>query len=1691
MKLPEDIKKSKKQVIKSLVCIILIIISISNVVVAIPTKANRKAMPNYSGSLGTQKAMGSPLSNETFVSDDWNKWEMLAFGVFLSNFCTPFIDSYRTAFSSGHGGSEGSGRQALEFSAGGDVNSEGIIRNMLNFSIDLQRNLQQLKELKVSYSFYEYNKLDTDRTNAVPSKTATLRDLLVMKLKDSPVNRDNYTDGSLPYVISNVKIGERGAGMSDYLKIKSESSGINNYPFELIKEAALSRLFVDTGSDEITIFDMTDGYDIQILSALLAAVIESTTEEASVLNILEKSTDYNLYMDSFGNICIVHDGEVKIIIPAATNQHLTQDKRYNLLTSMLFNGNYISEDDYTIASGLEATNEAAGVLQSWDSVIRGGNSGADGDSEGIGAGQILIYEDTDTNIAQDIYNKGMSIEREADWEDLNLGKHLESLLRSSKQRGRLENPLKIEVVGGVNEGAFGSQDGAFSGGLNVDGENIINRMAQAAALLSNLFPMSTDHEVLNWIHSYTSEPMDLFQGQIYVGNSIPKSKNIEGGKDANEGLKAYINFYFNYITSSDIRTYSGLNLPLPDEQFGRIHSITKPSELAGLMYNNAHLNLEEEAIGSEILVYYLWTESHFGGSKNAKLYELRDAKLQDYAKHLKNVSMWGKAQFNYKGNMVDSARRLIKIYKKNPSMTIAADYLSLQEGTEFSVYSTLIYLTYLDFYGILNGEEAHYFNKALFENSGFADLTPEAALGADLVTEEDQKKQVLANTYLLLSPEGGRDYRNKLITNWFEDWMHQEYQRICYGDASTSVVSSSISTRMTEGFLQIDNYEENFITSWFLANYMKIVIALIAIFVILVIIVGIIKGQKLSWFFVSMGTIVLVFALAPSTGEVTPYICNKMIQKMFSENMTYWAISESVENASIESQYASGSQQDKEVLSLINSLNMLYLDKTIMIKKDISKKVIEKISVDYGEIQRLKSTRWLLPTIIQQVSADDRSLDYVYTTLTDLYGDMRSGYWLYARGDLAETPVTQFKEPSVTYTAYTSEAKKGSVWEGYSDTAYYVGTTSGDAGDTLTANNTSKAITRVRQDSDENFHTLHYLLDVNAVDGLDAWFKILDPLTITGRTTYSTDTWNEFADVIVNGSIDMPSITDSQYRQAFRYMTQQLINDASNYNSYDTEPKQTFGYLWMTETPSHYFYQIIKDTFKEDGNTQKLAMVIKQLQGAYEENSDEIETRRTFMNKGDTGHVRDFLDLEEIFTNVIPYMYTMQIIAGGEEGTNGILGEELMEGYPIYEDNLQSWLYRSNWVTKLVEYPMYAEETIIYGRDIDGARIEYVIESPLYPQNYPDERPMVFSEAHMYEQNLLESDLSVVELKLVKINKEVEKKWTLLINYSNTKGMSKEVMYRQMAIIALLEFNNTMSPDNWVSSSRALYPTTLDLRNISFDAVMKMVVISDTANSAYIAGDTMKTIIADGDTFSGILLLATAWIASYAVPFLRNIVVGFMFYLGILSMLMGLFRDNKKAAKSAGGFITTNIIFMGVTVCYYLIYALLITTSTADSVLSVKSINISTSIPTWKFLIIFIASIIYMVVIIKYLSIIWKNYRDMGFEIYHGIATSAAEKISDAIESVGDRVSGDAGGTKTSNSTSTTHGGDTTVNNTSDNPLRVQLVDSEVSVNSMDNHIDGSDSNVGDSGYVNSEEDTRREEITADDIDKAVDEGKK
>lgn len=86
--------------------------------------------------LGTNKALGSPLLEDNFNADDWNKWELICFGVFLSNFTEPLIDDYKSAFGTGYGGSEGAGAKALAFDSG---NRKTSLESILAYAVKMQQ----------------------------------------------------------------------------------------------------------------------------------------------------------------------------------------------------------------------------------------------------------------------------------------------------------------------------------------------------------------------------------------------------------------------------------------------------------------------------------------------------------------------------------------------------------------------------------------------------------------------------------------------------------------------------------------------------------------------------------------------------------------------------------------------------------------------------------------------------------------------------------------------------------------------------------------------------------------------------------------------------------------------------------------------------------------------------------------------------------------------------------------------------------------------------------------------------------------------------------------------------------------------------------------------------------------------------------------------------------------------------------------------------------------------------------------------------------------------------------------------------------------------------------------------------------------------------------------------------------------
>ncbi|MEM4385406.1 MAG: hypothetical protein QXD03_02525 [Candidatus Anstonellales archaeon] len=1581
--------------VKRLVVSVLILMVVFNGIVY-------GAVSDKYGFINSKEALGSPILNPDFNIEDWNKWEMVVWGIYLSNFAIPLVDDYDSAFNANaNTGSKGAGYKALVFGSGSDSGNSKLIKSLLEYAIKQQK-LGALTPIHVTYSKIERGKIVKGSPNY---REATLKDLFIansekggetwVELQDT-VGADVSTSRLVAVDYDRV-----------YMDIFTEIGKSSKYvSIATIEKGNLPTFGVKYGSGYETIFDYTDGWDIQLLTAFMSKILcsEYGKKYKSALNDIVKNSDkYKLYLDVFGNIVINYNGARKIVIPASVNQHLTETPKINLLNSFIFNGynQGLTSDELVLrgqqsVSGWFGYDTLFGLVNTTD--VRAGGLPAFGSHlVGMDKGCIIVYYDLDT-IIQDAYFNGGSLSvgiKTVGDEKFNGGKvnkvHYGKAVKELFDLD-INNELGNKYLFKIEASNVGKMD--FSIFDDKEVKKIIYTSINASGQIANLVAKTKGVKVLSYIVTPQGN-VSLFDEPVIIPVQMDNGKT--NGRVNNAGVgRSFMNFLYSAYRGK-VSTLVGDITP----DYVKNLIISSSFETMSDFKKNI-LGLNNKTISPLLAGFMVYRNDLFSidGSvdyRKLTMLEISDGFFDNVFDNLKGLKYKGKKVVE--GHYVNSGTsdyfpgRLVKAYPISKVMKAVGNVLGLKEGTEYNVYSSYIYLTYLKWYGLkidrLTGQVTSELNTRIFSNSSEV-LNFDIQQSDDYMSEEDKKKEVLHYTRLLLHPQDGSDYRQEILDNYFTNFIYKNYTKLVHGNANEYYSNvNNLATRSGGGFLNIQNYSDNFMTSWFIGEYAKVVVFLIGLSCLLIIVIGVLKGKGVSWYILSLVAVINILILVPSIADVVPNVCNSYVQSMFKDKMSYWAISESIANAVIEAKgdrdniQAFQGLDDKEkdeAGKLIKSLNVLFVDRALGIKNDISRKVTQTQIGNYAEIQKFQSTRWLLPLIMRQFTG--RGYDYVYVPLGDLYDDMSNLYWMYNPEDAKyvntinsrqevqsdnkadiyspiqdKIPLNDRKNYFAEYKNTTANGKDVEI--PYKAPSYYRGIP-----------------------VDDLVHTYSYLLryDMNVIDGSDVFSG--------GYTTEAIDNYIKKA-------------IDNNLKAKVENVAILLEKIAGTYNRFDRSTmKQPFGYLFFTENNCHYFYQSIKDNFDSD---MSLGQLVGLIQGQYVKKEDGSEVRTSIAHAGESGYIRDVLDLEELFTNVVPYLYKMQLIAGGLDNKSGLLGNSKIEEYTLYKNNAKAWLFRSNWVTKMMNNPQYNRKAII--RDSKGNRIE--VENQMLPSCYPADRPMVFSEAQMKAYGLSEADLSLVELKCVKVNREVARRWTLLLNYVNIKGINKEVLLRQMATEAFIVFNSEFSPSGILNNRFSLYPSTIDLRYVSFDSIVRLILLNVTKDYGYVYGDAIKNLINNSEIFTASLLLLSAFTCSYVIPFLRNVVLGLIFYLGFISIIYGIVveKERKLRSTSSIGFILCNLLFLVLTLVYYAIFDLIMSITTDNSVLVLQYSEVKAGNPVWAFMIMLGASIAYVVFLFKMIDFVFRNYRDMGYTVFASVANSISEVVSSGLSSIIDGVS--------------------------------------------------------------------------------------
>lgn len=424
------------------------------------------------------------------------------------------------------------------------------------------------------------------------------------------------------------------------------------------------------------------------------------------------------------------------------------------------------------------------------------------------------------------------------------------------------------------------------------------------------------------------------------------------------------------------------------------------------------------------------------------------------------------------------------------------------------------------------------------------------------------------------------------------------------------------------------------------------------------------------------------------------------------------------------------------------------------------------------------------------------------------------------------------------------------------------------------------------------------------------------------------------------------------------------VLDTKNYTlNGSRNPNEMF--LTGSESVYFYFYNVIRDYMS---NTPSTAL----------ENSVDIGTgfsamllsddifKVTNSNSPAYGEIKDFLDMENLFKNVIPYYKAFNRLAYSKIKSDIDMSDE---------DKFRYWAYYSIWVSAL--------ERTEYGKNDNISTIgkNIKIGDSFDHTQYLEYRPMLFSKAQQEELGYNTVMLSIVESKIQAILEKTYIDWRYLIN---DVGFSDESLIVMAALQATYNFNNEFSRTFLFKENASLNPKGYDLRGFSYDTIMKMLLMTSTGESLFGDKDIYERVIGKSSWVSGGLLVASDFIAVAIVSNIRYIYIILIF---IMAYVLLFLYSVKSMAGNTEGVVAVMMKSLVLPVVVYLIasfaHSIIISALIGDSYNNLVGTRntIVLSSPTSLFLWFIVINIIYTLVLLSTLIYLLKDFKGAIFAL--------------------------------------------------------------------------------------------------------------
>lgn len=1504
------------------------------------------------------------LSGDTMAVDEIDPWEMECYAVFMSNFCVPFVDAYVTSFNStASRGSKGAGLEALQFATGGDITSDSIVRNMTTYVID---NLSKYyKPLVVknyaingSYTGEFEDKSQLVKTSSTEKdreyRQAVLADLLpiVSGIFDNVNNLGQVPSFDYDTFPEQVWNHAWVAGVT-------QDSSTNNLQDFTITQGVLGDFYLANDTLDDTIFDkivfsMRDGWDVQIPSqCLLYAVYKNENNQDNlsfIQSLLDNAETLTLNMDLIGNIGTIKDEEFIVIIPAYLNQHITTDYTINLLGSAFIDSLCTSTDKKAIAAGSSGVravnNEIGGKLET---ILKAGIGASIYKGSNIKEGTSFLY-----NLATDYMPKDKL--------------YKDKRLSTSTYRTFLEEPFdiknhlrwstvvnyKADTINGLDMQNYVIKRGGVVK-LNNDAYLVKNGNTYNVQENNN-FGYSTSWNRVKEVGNSFAEKCSVFQtaAQLYTANTLTASTE-----------RKELNIKFKFIQlKKGINESKFILSGIGEDNKSELVYTPIGADYSGISWLDTEIHDWQLVSASSILNTFKQMASLSIDMLHGKSYlGNKDIEMKlGNAIHSLNVSSNDKKENNIIELIANSETEEISLSHYILGKKIENDITSAY--SEHAPKLTSQWVRIAPASGILNAAASYL---GLREDCVFSEFASDMYFSylniyGFLNTSDDKNQGHIFDKGLfgalgsicnkLTSVELGKAIMKQGLTAEQKEMALKEnaYLMLSPGEDGREYRSKMISG-FIEGLL-IDGYAKTCYGSTD-SDYFQTLNKTSNSFLTLnsysenwltkALVINWSTVMSILLLFISI--IVVIFGTL--NGKKLPWIFVNLI---------------------------------------LNASMLILLPSVAEITPYVVEKVTEKAFKDVigtMTISEAVEDDTIRADIAKQFSGYSEDI----IAAVDSLSAMSTSGSLMLKQDM-----TRKVMPSTTSETYDSLKGLASVQWLLPNLLSMTGASSQDALNDYVYRSLGEKRNELRL---MEFDTINSESNINNLDeDLMIYFNSNYNIDFLNNTVYKSKSTvgnskvhitNLLLSKLNNNNLNLNDfINDS----VFTNTTDKLLNEIASYTSENYT--NAIGYLQGTETILPYFYLVAKDALLNATNqsdfdaltVQDYFNVIKHT----DENKNEAYSNKLTLYEN---NVIDVVDLEYLFKVYIPYLVSLQDAAKEHLGD-----KKIGDAYIIYKDEPKAFLYECNWADKILN--AYG-----YGKDVQPST---------YKMNYG--RDMIFSRAQFVEYQAEQlkkgeiftaKNLTDVELRCIEINEEIDKQWTLLINYITTKGVTMDILAEQMALTATLTFNELMSKDRVVNSNLALYPNAVSLRTINFDTMMKMILMSNFG-LADTNQDSMKIVLAESGIIFGIILLVLAALVTTVVPWLMNIAMATVFYASILSCIHNACVDSKDKLKTCGGATISTIILTIYTAIYVYSYSWII--GDVSKVLNIHNLSSGTTLATGKLLAVGVITCIYIFLLIKRILNSILNFKDMSFQMWASYSKSTYDGFTGSMKALTNKLLG-------------------------------------------------------------------------------------